>query len=234
MMLLIWLWHIKMIKKIELIVDCDPNIPCELLGDEKKLRRVILKLMNNAIKFTQTGCVALSIGYRKEKYGINLSVTIKDTGIGIREENLEKLFTSFNQVDASRKRQEGGLGLGLAISHALVQKMGGTITVKSKWGKGTLVRVVVPQKVLNETPMVALQNRADISAATYIDMEQFEVEEIRDEYSHMILNMAEKLKGKCQVCRSLPELQRRVEKESFTHVFTSIVEYRENAVFLMN
>ena len=218
-------------KKIEFIIDCDPGIPSELLGDEKKLRRVILKLLNNAIKFTQTGCVTLSIGYRKENYGINLSVTIKDTGIGIREENLEKLFTTFNQADASRKRQEGGLGLGLAISHTLIQKMGGTITVKSKWGKGTTVRVVVPQKVLDETPIVSLQNKANISAATYIDMEQFEMAEIRDEYSNMILNMAEKLKGKCQVCRDFSELQRRCEKEHFSHIFTSIVEYRENPAF---
>ena len=221
-------------KKIELIVDCDPNIPCELLGDEKKLRRVILKLMNNAIKFTQTGCVTLSIGYRKEDYGINLSVTIKDTGIGIKEENLEKLFTTFNQADASRKRQEGGLGLGLAISHALVQKMGGTITVKSKWGKGTVVRFVVPQKVLNEAPMAVLENRTDINAATYIDMEQFEVVEIRDEYSNMILNVASKLKGKCMPCRSLAELKRRMEKEDFSHVFISTVEYQANEEYFDN
>lgn len=218
-------------KKIELIVDCDPNIPCELLGDEKKLRRVILQLMDNAIKFTETGCVTLKIGYRKEAYGINLSVTVKDTGIGIKEENLEKLFTSFHQVDTSRKRHEGGLGLGLAISYALIQKMGGTITVKSKWGKGTAIRFVVPQKILDETPIVSLQNKSHINAATYIDMEQFEMSEIRDEYSNMILNMAEKLKGKCQVCRNLSELQRRNEKEHFSHIFISIMEYRENRTF---
>ena len=218
-------------KKIELIVDCDPNIPCELLGDEKKLRRVILQLMDNAIKFTETGCVTLKIGYRKEAYGINLSVTVKDTGIGIKEENLEKLFTSFHQVDTSRKRHEGGLGLGLAISYALIQKMGGTITVKSKWGKGTAIRFVVPQKILDETPIVSLQNKSHINAATYIDMEQFEMSEIRDEYSNMILNMAEKLKGKCQVCRNFSELQRRNEKEHFSHIFISIMEYRENRTF---
>ena len=218
-------------KKIELIVDCDPNIPSELVGDEKKLRRIILKLMNNAIKFTETGCVTLNVGYRRESYGINLSVSIKDTGIGIREESLEKLFTSFNQVDASRKRQEGGLGLGLAISQALIQKMGGTITVKSKFGRGTTVRFVVPQKVLDETPIASLQEREKINAATYIDMEQFEITQIRDEYSQMIINMAEKLKGKCQICRNQAELQRRSEKEDFTHIFTSIVEYRVDREF---
>ena len=146
-------------KKIDLAVECDPEIPSGLLGDEKKIRRVIMKLMNNAIKFTEAGCVTLSVGYRKEEYGINLSFMIKDTGIGIREESLEKLFTTFSQVDTSRKRQTGGLGLGLAISQALVQKMGGTITVKSKWGKGTTVRFVVPQKVVDETPMGTVHNR---------------------------------------------------------------------------
>ena len=146
-------------KKIDLVVECDPDIPSGLLGDEKKIRRVIMKLMNNAIKFTETGCVTLSVGYRKEEYGINLSFTVKDTGIGIREESLEKLFTTFSQVDSSRKRQAGGLGLGLAISQALVQKMGGTITVKSKWGKGTTVRFVVPQKVVDETPIGTSHDR---------------------------------------------------------------------------
>lgn len=218
-------------KKLELIVDCDPNIPCELLGDEKKLRRVILKLMDNAIKFTQTGCVTLAVGYRKEKYGINLSVTIKDTGIGIREENQEKLFTTFNQVDASRKRREGGLGLGLAISHALVQKMGGTITVKSKWGKGTIVRFVVPQKVLNEAPMVSIQNKADINVVTYMDMERFGTAQMRDEYTNMLLHMSEKLRLKCKICRNFPELKRRMEKEFFSHIFTGIAEYREKTEF---
>lgn len=212
-------------KKIEIIVDCDPTLPCELLGDEKKLRRVILKLINNAIKFTESGCVTLSIGYRKESYGINLSVMIKDSGIGIREENLEKIFTSFNQVDASRKRQEGGLGLGLAISQAVIQKMGGTITVKSKFKKGTTVRFVVPQKVLDETPIASLQQKETIDVAVYLDMEQFEIEQIRDEYSGMIWNMTEKLKGRCQVCRSLAELLRRNEKTPFSHIFISTLEY---------
>ena len=146
-------------KKIDFVVECDPEIPRGLLGDEKKIRRIIIKLVNNAIKFTETGCVTLSIGYRREEYGINLSFAVKDTGIGMREENLEKLFTTFSQVDSSRKRRSGGLGLGLAISQALVQKMGGTITVRSKWGKGTIVRFVVPQKVVDETPIGTVHNQ---------------------------------------------------------------------------
>ncbi len=213
-------------KKIELIVDCNANIPSVLLGDEKKLRRIIMNLVDNAIKFTEEGCVSLRIGFRKENYGINLVISIKDTGIGIEEENLEKLFTGFNQVDTSRSRQEGGLGLGLAITNALVQKMGGALMVKSKPGKGTTVQIVVPQKIIDETPITSLENRQGISVATFIDMEQFNKIAIRDEYTRMIGHIVEQLKGKCHVCRNLAELQRREATERFSHIFISIVEYR--------
>lgn len=215
-------------KKIELIVDCDATIPSVLLGDEKKLRRVIMNLMSNAIKFTEEGYICLKVSYRKESYGINLVVSVKDTGIGMDEESLEKLFVGFSQVDTSRKRQEGGLGLGLAISRVLVEKMNGAITVKSKPGKGTTIQVVVPQKVLDEAPIASLHDRQNIRVATYIDMEQFDMIAIRDEYSEMIVHMAEQLKGKCHVCRNFAELQRRQEKEGFSHIFISIAEYRES------
>ncbi len=215
-------------KKIELIVDCDATIPSVLLGDEKKLRRVIMNLMSNAIKFTEEGYICLKVRYRKESYGINLVVSVKDTGIGMDEESLEKLFVGFSQVDTSRKRQEGGLGLGLAISRALVEKMNGAITVKSKPGKGTTIQVVVPQKVLDEAPIASLHDRQNIRVATYIDMEQFDMIAIRDEYSEMIVHMAEQLKGKCHVCRNFAELQRRQENEGFSHIFISIAEYRES------
>ena len=215
-------------KNLELIVDCDATMPSVLLGDEKKLRRIIMNLVDNAVKFTETGGVSLRIGYRKEEYGVNLVVSVKDTGIGISESNLEKIFTSFNQVDASRKRQEGGLGLGLAISNALIRKMGGAITIKSKVGKGTVVQVVVPQKVLDETPIAMLQDRRAIKVATYIDMEQFDNVAIRDEYTAMIVNMVEQLRGKCHICRNLAELQRRESAERFSHIFISTVEYRKD------
>ncbi len=213
-------------KKIELIVDCDANIPCALLGDEKKLRRVIMKLVDNAIKFTEEGCVSISVGYRKESYGINLLVAVKDTGIGMKEESLEKLFTKFSQADTGRNRQEGGIGLGLSISYALVKKMGGAITVRSKPGKGTVVQIAVPQKVLDEAPMASVRDRERLNVATYIDMEQFSMVEIRDEYAATITHMVEQLKVNCYVCRNLAELQRNAARETLTHVFISVVEYR--------
>ncbi len=221
-------------KKIELIVDCDANIPCALFGDEKKLRRVIMNLVDNAIKFTDEGCVSIVIGYRKESYGINLVVTIKDTGIGMDAESLERLFTRFNQVDTSRKRKEEGVGLGLAISQALVQKMGGAITIKSKPGKGCVVKFVIPQKVLDNTPIVLIKDRENINVATYIDMEQFGMMAIRDEYSSTIAHMMDQLKTKYHICRNLAELERREKKEQFSHIFISIAEYQADAEYFDN
>ncbi|MBO5303297.1 MAG: response regulator [Lachnospiraceae bacterium] len=218
-------------KKIEVIVDCNANIPSVLLGDEKKLRRVIMNLVDNAIKFTEEGCVSIMVGYRKESYGINLTVAVKDTGIGMDEKSVEKLFTTFSQVDASRKRQEGGIGLGLAISHALVKKMGGAITVKSKLGRGSFIQFTVPQKVLDETPLATLEDRENVRVATYIDMEQFDMMAIRDEYTKTIMHMVEQLRGKCHICRNFAELQRREAKEGFSHIFISIAEYKEEQIY---
>ena len=218
-------------KQIELIVDCDADIPSGLLGDEKKIRRVIMNLVDNAIKFTNEGGVIIRINARKENYGVNLCISVKDTGIGITEESLEKLFESFSQVDTRRNRQEGGVGLGLAISKALVQKMGGTITVKSRPGKGSTFRFVVPQKVLDEKPIGAVENREKVNIAAYFDMEQFDMMTIRDEYSTLIMNMVRKLRVRCHVCRNLAELMRREANEAFTHIFISLEEYQEDEAY---
>ena len=218
-------------KQIELIVDCDADIPSGLLGDEKKIRRVIMNLVDNAIKFTNEGGVIIRINARKENYGVNLCISVKDTGIGITEESLEKLFESFSQVDTRRNRQEGGVGLGLAISKALVQKMGGTITVKSRPGKGSTFRFVVPQKVLDEKPIGAVENREKVNIAAYFDMEQFDMMTIRDEYGALIMNMVRKLRVRCHSCRNLAELMRREANEAFTHIFISLEEYQEDEAY---
>lgn len=218
-------------KNIELIVDCDSNIPCGLLGDEKKIRRVIMNLVNNAIKFTDEGCVTIIIEYRKEDYGINLSVTVKDTGIGMTEENVEKLFNRFNQVDTKRNRHNGGIGLGLAISKAIVLKMGGIITAKSKLGKGSAIKFVIPQKVLDERPIAVIQDKEKINIAIYIDMERFRMRAIRDEYSNNIRHMLEQQQVKGHICRNMAELKRREAFEYFSHVFISFVEYQEETKY---
>ena len=215
-------------KKLELIVDCDAKIPYTLVGDEQKLRRVILSFVNNAIKFTEAGCITISVSARKEEYGINLIVKVRDTGIGIAEENLEKLFSSFNQVDTKRNRQEGGIGIGLAIAKRIVSKMGGFISVKSTLGKGSEFMFVVPQKVEDDRPMVAVRNAETINIIVYIDSEKYQFAEIRDDYMSNIKHMVEGLEVRCHMCRNLQEFKRRMDKEIYTHAFITIDEYRED------
>jgi len=215
-------------KRLELIVDCDAKIPYTLQGDEQKLRRVILSIVNNAIKFTEQGCVTISFSARTEAYGTNLCIKVRDTGIGLSEESLEKLFTSFNQVDTKRNRQEGGIGIGLAISKKIIQKMGGFISVKSTLGKGSEFQIVVPQKVVDDRPMVAVRNAESMNIISYINTERFDLTEIRDDYINNIYHMVESLEVRYHQCRNLAEMKRRLDKEIYTHVFVTTDEYMED------
>ena len=215
-------------KHIELIVSCDANIPSGMMGDEQKLRRVIMNLVGNAVKFTQEGCVTVTLSARREEYGVNLIVNVKDTGIGMNDAELEKLFSSFNQVDTKRNRQEGGVGLGLAISQAIVRKMGGFITVTSTPGQGSEFQFVVPQKVVDDTPIISLKNPESINVVSYINMEKYSYAAIRDGYEDCIRYMVDQLGFRFKQCRNLAELKRRLENTRYSHVFICWEEYCED------
>ncbi len=218
-------------KKLELIVDCDAALPSNLVGDEQKLRRIVMNLLDNAIKFTQEGGVVMRITFRKEEYGINLIVEIRDSGIGISPANMEKIFGSFSQVDSKRNRKEGGVGLGLSITHALVQNMGGFLTVESTEGQGTAFRFAVPQKVLDETPIVSVRNKGNLYAACYINMDKYGSPVVREGYERSIRHMAEQFGIMFRICRNLPELKRRRQLENYSHVFIGWEEYCEDRAF---
>ena len=221
-------------KKLELIVDCEADMPSVLVGDEQKIRRVIMNLVNNAIEFTSEGCVSIRFGYRKEEYGINLIVTVKDSGIGMTKESVENLFQKFSQADMGRTRKKGGVGLGLAIAQTIVNRMGGFITVKSELGKGSEFKIVIPQKVYDSKPIVELPDKSEINAAVYINMEQFRYNEIRDEYGENIQRLVTQLKVKCHVCRNLQELKRWEKREDFNQIFISLLEYQEDPIYFDN
>ena len=222
-------------KKLELIVNCDTNMPSMLIGDEQKIRRIIMNLVNNAIEFTNEGCVSINFGYRREEYGINLIVSVRDSGIGMAKESVEKLFDKFTQVDMGRTREKGGIGLGLAIAQTLVNKMGGFITVHSELGKGSEFQFVVPQKVYDDKPIVNLeQHKEKILPAVYINMEQFVIPALREEYALCIKNMLKGLNIPVHACRNLHELKRWIKRENFKQVFISLLEYHEDPVYFDN
>ncbi|MCM1466669.1 MAG: ATP-binding protein [Alistipes sp.] len=215
-------------RHLELIVDCDANLPSSLLGDEQKLRRIILNLLGNAIKFTKEGGIILRIKSRKEEYGINLVVSVRDSGIGMTQSEMEKIFTSFSQVNSKRNREEGGVGLGLAITQALIRSMGGFITVKSTPGSGSEFLFTIPQKVLDETPIVSIRNKNHLFAAIYINMDKYNYSVVREGYEDSLRHVAEQLGIKFRFCKKLPELKKYMERENYTHIFISWDEYRED------
>ena len=218
-------------KHLELIVDCDAGLPSSLLGDEQKFRRIAMNLLGNAFKFTKDGGVILRIGSRKEAYGINLLVSVRDSGIGIRRNDMEHIFTSFSQVDSKRNREEGGIGLGLAITQALVRSMGGFMTVESEPDIGSEFQFTIPQKVLDETPIVSIRDKNDLFAACCINLEKYDYTVVREGYEKCIQHIAGQLGFPFRVCRNLPELKRRMEREAYTHIFIGWEEYIEDRSF---
>jgi signal transduction histidine kinase/CheY-like chemotaxis protein len=131
-------------KNLELTVRTGDTLPNRVVGDEARLRQVLLNLLNNAVKFTPSGRVELVLEHRSlSPAEEHLCFSVIDTGIGIPATKRERLFERFSQVDGTRNRQYGGTGLGLAISKQLVELMGGTITLESEAECGTTVRVEV-------------------------------------------------------------------------------------------
>ncbi len=131
-------------KGIELGCLIDDAAPAGILGDEARLRQVLLNLLSNAVKFTEAGEVVVLVDAEVTQSGsYRLELLVRDTGIGIPPDRMDRLFTSFSQVDASTTRRFGGTGLGLAISKRLVELMGGTISVESEQRSGSTFRVTL-------------------------------------------------------------------------------------------
>jgi two-component system, sensor histidine kinase and response regulator len=125
-------------KGLELIFDIDPAVPNLLLGDPLRLGQILINYVNNAVKFTASGEVEIQIRLRQERAGgIELCFCVRDTGIGLTDEQRGRLFEGFQQADASTTRKYGGTGLGLAISKKLAELMGGEVGVDSEFGKGS-------------------------------------------------------------------------------------------------
>ncbi len=130
---------------IELAVDFRPGTPERIVGDVTRLRQILLNLLSNAVKFTEEGEVVVTVQARPDGDGRQrLRLSVRDTGIGIPRDRLDRLFESFSQADASTTRLFGGTGLGLAISRRLAEKMAGSLEVESEEGKGTTFHLEIP------------------------------------------------------------------------------------------
>ena len=146
-------------KNLTFVTDVDERIPDRLFGDVVRIRQVITNILNNAVKYTEKGSVSMKITGRKlnitasGKPLMELIVSVSDTGIGISEENIAKLFGKFERVDLEKNSTKEGTGLGLAITKMLLQMMHGDIKVESTYGSGSTFTINIPQLVLSEEPI---------------------------------------------------------------------------------
>ncbi|MBR1854646.1 MAG: EAL domain-containing protein [Lachnospiraceae bacterium] len=141
-------------KGLRMVVDVDPGVPEALFGDEMRLRQIMLNLLNNAVKYTKVGTVSLQVDYEKAgKDRINLNVAVWDTGVGIKEEDMGKLFQKFQRLDQDHNNTIEGSGLGLAITQQLLELMNGSIEVKSTYGQGSKFTIHLPQQVVRNEPI---------------------------------------------------------------------------------
>ena len=149
-------------KNLELVMDISPEIPTALFGDEVRIRQIINNLLSNAVKYTNEGTVTLSVWAEKVDVDpmqgdntsrVDLFIQVKDTGIGIREKDRQKLFRDFVRLDEKRNRNIEGTGLGLNLTKQLVDMMGGFISVDSVYGEGSTFKVHLKQQVSDEKPL---------------------------------------------------------------------------------
>lgn len=156
-------------KKLRLILDIASDIPYKLSGDEVHLRQIVGNLLSNAVKYTQTGTVTLHLAWEKlEKDELLLKIAVEDTGIGVKEKDMARIFETFNRLDMEASRKEEGTGLGLAVTHQLVGMMGGKLEVKSEYGKGSVFSFAIPQKIINPSPLGDFQEQYDKSVRNSI------------------------------------------------------------------
>lgn len=163
------LWLRAKQKDLEFHVNVAPDIPAELIGDEVRIKQILINVLNNAIKYTKEGQVTLSIQCG-EKNGINANIiyTITDSGVGIKKEDIPYLFTAFKRADETENRHIEGTGLGLSIVKQLVDLMNGKVTVNSVYTKGTTFIIEIPQQLVSDQVIgeIDIEKRHEMSKRT--------------------------------------------------------------------
>jgi signal transduction histidine kinase/DNA-binding NarL/FixJ family response regulator/HPt (histidine-containing phosphotransfer) domain-containing protein len=140
-------------KPIEFKLELDETIPSRFYGDEVRVKQILNNLLSNAFKYTDAGEVRLLVTWKRQGDNAWLTFAVEDTGRGIKKDDLEKLFSKYTQFDVASNKRIEGTGLGLSITRGLAEKMAGTITVESEYGKGSVFQVALLQRILDERPI---------------------------------------------------------------------------------
>ncbi|MCR4807694.1 MAG: response regulator [Lachnospiraceae bacterium] len=217
---------------IELVIDVAPSIPAVMNGDVNKVRRILWHLIMNGLKYTTSGGIYVRIHSVEETYGINLCIEVTDTGVGMSGEELERVSERFYQADSGRSRQGGGLGLGIPIVKGFVASMGGFMTMESKEGVGTTVRVSIPQKVIDRESCMSLSNRENLCLGAYLHFDKYPDPNVREYYNRMVSNIVHGLGTQMHRVDNIENLKRLVASVRLTHLFIAEEEYGTDPAYI--
>jgi len=200
-------------KQVLFVTTIDSDIPNAMIGDEIRIRQIILNLLSNACKFCDNGYISIFIsGEMIAENEVLLNIEVSDTGIGIKKEDVNKLFGDFVQLDMITNRGVEGTGLGLVITKGLCVAMGGDITLYSTYGRGSTFTVKIPQTFEVYEPFAAVISPDNIDVLIY---------EPRDAYANSIIYSLDSLGVECTLVTDQSMFLNEFHKDTYSHVFVA-------------
>ncbi|MDR1245952.1 MAG: response regulator [Clostridiales Family XIII bacterium] len=205
-------------KPLHFVTNINGKLPALLIGDEARLRQILLNLLTNALKYTQEGYFSLTVdgeipdGDSPDGDSLLLRFEVSDTGIGIKEEDIDKLFGDFTRLDVVKHKRTEGTGLGLAISQSLCAAMNGNISVISEYGKGSVFTVKIPQKTDDPRPMASVESPWTKRVLIYEDMPFC---------ADSVVYSLESLDVWCSLASDREEFLKAMDIGPYSHIFVS-------------
>lgn len=193
-------------ESIDILIDCQSDIPSVLKGDSRRIAQVIMNLFENSVKYTESGSITVSFSARKTDGGVNLQIGVTDTGKGINEKASGRMFTVYAENGGSSP----AIHLGLGISKELVSLMGGFIFARREKTGGSCFTLTVPQGVISDVPFAKVEECEKLSALLYIKNEA-----IRSSAAAQLAKMG----VSCEICRSRSEFMMKKDEAGITHIF---------------
>ena len=215
----------------EIVVDLDANVPQTLMGDGRRIKKVIYHLADNAVKFTESGGVLINVYEMPQDYGINLCIDVRDTGIGMSRETIERVREGIYQEDAERNRAHSGFGLGMRIVFGIVHAMGGFVRMESEEGKGTHIHASIPQGVRGTEKCMTVQNPGALKVALFQKTDKFEPPEVERYYMQMIQRVINAFHLTLQHVTTPDDCKQLLADHTFTHLFVPDAEYSEDPAY---
>ncbi len=219
-------------KDVELMINVEPSTPGVLRTDTWKLKKILWHIICNGLKYTKEGVVFVNITYTPQSYGLNLCVDVTDTGIGMNEEELERIYERFYQSDSGRTRTVGGLGLGMPIVHGFVRALGGFVTINSREKEGTTVHLSIPQGIVSNTECMRVDDKDNKVIGTFLRFTRFSNPAIREYYNVVIRNMVKALKLNVRRMDHIDDLDKLISSRQLTHLIIGEEEYESYTEYM--